>query len=202
MPEHRHCLAQAQFRKAAPGDQLLRLDEEFDLANAAATELDIVAQHRDFAMALVRMDLPLDRMDVGDCREIQVFAPDIGLQFLEKGITRLKIPGNGPRLDHGGAFPVLAAAFVIVQRRFNRDGERRRAGIGPKPQIGAENVAVFGAVVQDANETSGEARKQFRRVHRIDNRRGIRIEENDKVDIGGKVELVRAELAHSKDNPP
>ena len=69
--QHRHGLAAAQFREAAAGDQLLRLDEELDLADAAAPELDVVALDRDLAMALVRMDLALDRMDVGDRREVQ-----------------------------------------------------------------------------------------------------------------------------------
>ena len=51
-------------------------------------------------------------------------------------------PATGPRLDHGGALPVLAPALVVDERRLDRDRERRRARIGPQAQIGAEDVAV------------------------------------------------------------
>ena len=60
---------------------------------------------------------------------------------------------------------------------------------------------MLGAVLQDAHQTLRQARKQFRRVHRIDDRRRLRIEEDDEIDIGGKVELVRAELAHAEHDP-
>ena len=199
--EHRHGLAAAQLRKAAAGDQLLGLDEELDLADAAAAELDVVALDRDLAMALVRMDLALDRMDVGDRRVVHVFAPDIGLQLLEERLARRDVAGHRPRLDHRGALPVLAAALVVVQRGLDRDRQRRRAGIGPQPQIGAEDIAVLGAVLQDAHEPARQPRKQVGRVHRIDDRRRFRIEEDDQVDVGGEIELVRAELAHAEHDP-
>ena len=59
-------------------DQLLGLGEEFDLADAAAPQLDVVARDRDFAMADMGMDLPLDRMDVLDGREVEIAPPDEG----------------------------------------------------------------------------------------------------------------------------
>ena len=47
---------------AAAGDQLLGLHEEFDLADAAAAELDVVALDRDLVVAAVGVDLPLHRL--------------------------------------------------------------------------------------------------------------------------------------------
>jgi hypothetical protein len=76
--------ARAQHRHAAAGDQLLRLGEELDLADAAAPELDVVALDRDGAVALVRMDLALDRMDVGNRRIIEIFAEDEGVRSRRK----------------------------------------------------------------------------------------------------------------------
>ncbi len=61
---------------AAAQDQLLGLGEEFDLANAAAPQLDIVARHRDLAMADMGMNLPLDGLDILDGGEIQMPPPD------------------------------------------------------------------------------------------------------------------------------
>ncbi len=85
----------AQFRLASAGDQLLGLDEELDLANAAAAELDVVAGDRDHGMAAMVVDLALDRMDVGDRREIQVFAPDIGGEIGEEGVAGGASPATG-----------------------------------------------------------------------------------------------------------
>src|SRR5580700_4293500 len=46
-------LAAAQLTVAASGDQLLGLGEELDLADAAATELDVMTLHRDLAVAAI-----------------------------------------------------------------------------------------------------------------------------------------------------
>ena len=80
--------AAAQLRVAAAGDELLRLDEELDLADAAAAELDVVAGDRDLPMAAMIVDLALDRMDVGDRRVVEIFAPDIRRQLGEEGFAR------------------------------------------------------------------------------------------------------------------
>ena len=73
--------ADAQLAQPAAPDQLLGLGEELDLADAAAADLDVVAFDRDSPAAAMRLDLALDRMDVRDRREIEVPAPDIGLQL-------------------------------------------------------------------------------------------------------------------------
>ncbi len=67
-----------QIRMPAAQDQLLGLGKEFDLADAAAAQLDIVARHRDFAMADMGMNLPFDGMDILDRGEIQIAPPDEG----------------------------------------------------------------------------------------------------------------------------
>ena len=53
-------------RIAAAEDQLLRLGEEFDLADAAPSELDIVTGDRDARMPAMAVDLALDGVDVLD----------------------------------------------------------------------------------------------------------------------------------------
>ena len=199
--KHRHRGAPAQFGKPPAGDQLLGLHEELDLADAAATEFHVVTLHRDLAVPLVRVDLALDRMHVGDCRIVQIFAPDIGLQLPQEGLARRDVAGKRPRLDHGGALPVLATAFVVVERRLDRDGERGRAGIGPQAQVGAEDIAVLRAVLENAQQPARQAHEQVGGLHRVDDGRRFGIEEHDQIDVGRKVELARAELAHAKDHP-
>ena len=94
----------AQFGMAAAPDQLLGLGEEFDLANAAAAELDVVAADRDLAMALHRVDLALDRMNVLDGGEVEVPAPD----------ERASDASGIPRRTRGS--PATARALIIAAR--------------------------------------------------------------------------------------
>ena len=67
--------ADPQLGQPPAPDQLLGLGEEFDLADAATADLDVVAFDRDPAAAAMGVDLALDRMDVLDRREIEVPAP-------------------------------------------------------------------------------------------------------------------------------
>src|SRR6185437_11504334 len=67
-----------QLRLASAPNELLRLREEFDLANTAAAELDVVAGDGDAPAAAVSVDLALDRMDVLDRGEIEILAPEEG----------------------------------------------------------------------------------------------------------------------------
>ena len=82
--EHVEGPGAAQLRPASAKDQLLRLDEEFDLADAAASEFDVMAGNGDFGMSAHCMDLALHRMNVGDRRVIEIFAPDESGQIGEE----------------------------------------------------------------------------------------------------------------------
>src|SRR6202042_664341 len=80
-------------------DQLLGLGEEFDLADTAAPQLDIVTGDRDLAMPDMGLDLALDGLDVFDGGKIQIAPPDEGSQAAEKLGAGVRIAGTGPRLD-------------------------------------------------------------------------------------------------------
>ncbi len=77
-------LPRAQLRLPAAGDQLLRLHEELDLADAAAAELDVVPGDGDVPEAAVGEDLPLHGVHVGDGRVVEVLAPDERGQLVEQ----------------------------------------------------------------------------------------------------------------------
>jgi len=68
----------------ATKDQLLCLDEEFNRANAAAPQFEIMPRDSDFRMTAHSMDLPLHRMNVSDGGKIKIFAPDKGRKIFEK----------------------------------------------------------------------------------------------------------------------
>src|SRR5262245_38441040 len=114
---------------ATAGDQLLGLHEELDLADAATTELDVVSLDRNLVMAAIGMDLPFHRVNVGDRSKIEILAPDEWRQAAEQRLPRRDIAGAGPRLDHGGAFPVLPGTLVVVERGSGRHRDLRRSGI-------------------------------------------------------------------------
>ena len=183
---------------AAAPDQLLGLDEELDLADAAAPQLDVVAGHRDGAPALVGVDLALDGMDVLDGGEIQRLAPDERAEEPEEGGTGLGIAGHQPRLDHGGAFPVLPEALVIGLGRHQRHGGRGRAGVGPQPEIGAEDVAVGGALVENPHQILGQGDDAFLNALAPAIDHLFVVVEHDQIDIAGIVQLAPAQLAHAE----
>ena len=141
--QRRQRLAAAQLRMAAAGDELLGLDEELDLADAAAAELDVVAFDRDVAVAAIGVDLPLHLVDVGERGEIEIFAPDEGREVARAAPSPAATsPAQTRALIMRGALPVLAAALVIVERRRNRDRDLGRGRIGPQPHVDAKHVAV------------------------------------------------------------
>ena len=73
---------------AAAQDELLGLGEELDLADAAAADLEVVAEDADGAEAAIGVDLPLDRVDVADRGVVQVLAPDERHQRFEEAPRR------------------------------------------------------------------------------------------------------------------
>ena len=136
----------AQFRAAPAEDQLLHLRKELDLAHAAPAQLYVEIRRVQFRMAAMGVDLPLDRMDVGNRPIVEMPAPDIRLQIVEVGIASLCVARADARLDVRHALPVLTDAFVIAGRKLGRDCRAGRRRIRAKPQISAEHVAIGGAL--------------------------------------------------------
>src|SRR6185369_3595559 len=91
----------AQGGVAAAQDQLLGLDVEFDLSDAAASELEVHPLGRDPLVDLVRVNLSLDRVDVSNGGEVEVLAPDEGQELGQERLRRRHIAGAGARLDEG-----------------------------------------------------------------------------------------------------
>ena len=57
-------------------------------------------------------------------------------------------------------------------------------------------------VLENADQPASQPCEQIRRVERIDDGRRMGIEERNQVDIGGEIQLMRAELAHAEHDPP
>ena len=198
--EHRHRAAAAQFGPPPAEDQLLRLHEELDLADAAAAELDVVAAHRQRLVAAHHVDLALHRVDVGDGGEIEVLAPDEGRQLREEPRACRAVSGDRPRLDEGRPLPILAERLVVVEGEVGGERDRGRAGIGPQPVVDAVDVALGGALLQELRDALRDLGEEGLALDGLVERRGGGVEEHDQIDVAGIVELAAAELAQAQDH--
>ena len=154
----------SELGMTAAGNELLGLDEELDVADAAAPELDVMPLHGDGAVALEGMHAPLHGMDVGDGGEVEIFAPDERRELAQELLAGLDIAGDHPRLDQGRALPVLAEALVIGEPRLDRERDLGRPGIGPEPEIGAKDIAVGGVLLEQTHQVAGQPHEEGRRL--------------------------------------
>ncbi len=138
----------AKTAVAATQDKLLRLNEKFDLADAPAAELEIRTGGGQPVIHLVDVDLPLDRMDVGDRCEIEIASPDEWRELEEEGLPAREVAGDRPCLDERRPFPVLSNTLVIAKSFARRHSRRSRGGVGSKPQIDAKDIALGRAALK------------------------------------------------------
>ena len=198
--QHVERAAATQVRIAATSDELLGLDEELDLADPSPAQFHIVPGDRNLAVALVHVDLALDRLDVGDGRKVQILAPDEGDDLVQEGLAGRDVAGTGARLDQRGPFPVLTERLVIGQCGRHGHGERRGARIRTQAQVGAEDIALGGPLLHDLHKPARHAHEFDRRFRGRGDWRHRRIVEHDQVDVRGVIELHRAMLAHGEND--
>ncbi len=118
---------------------------------------------------------------------------------MQELFARLAIAGGDPRLDQGGALPVLAEALVINVAGVGRERDLRRTRIGAKPEVGAKHIAVGRVLLEQAHELAGEAHEEGGGLN-IRPKPGTRcVVEDDDVDVARIVELEGAELPHGDD---
>ena len=129
-------VAGAQLRQVAAVEQLQELDDELDVADAAAAGFH-VAIVGPFAFAAL-FDPPLEGLDAADVGPAEIAAINPGLELLRA------IPGPDPRSPATGRALMKACRsqvrpqhVVIVHRAFEADHDRATLPFGPQPQIDA-----------------------------------------------------------------
>ena len=190
--------ADAQVGLASAGDQLLGLGEKFDLADAATAELQVLSGNRDRADVLVRVDLPLHGMDVGDRCKIQILAPNERREFGQKFVAGADIASDGPRLDQRRPLPILAHGLVVAVRRHRRESDLSGAGVRTKAQVGSENVTVRGALIEQKHEVTRQADEEGLQIAIANEAGFIAVEKNGQVDVARIVQFEGTMLAHRK----
>jgi hypothetical protein len=155
-----------------------------------------MARDRDLVMPANGMDLPFHRVNVGDGCEVEILAPDEGLEIGQEPLADAKIPGDCARLDHGGALPVLPDAFVIDEGARKRDGRRGRGWVGAQPVIDPVDIPIHRALLKELGDALGKARVELgRSVGRPRCDLGIGVVKDHEIDVAREVELASPVLA-------
>ena len=184
----------AQGNVSPAKNELLRLNEELDLSDAAWREFHIRRARIEIVGADLRIDHPLDGLDIADGPIVEISAPDVGLHPCKELCGRGAITGSWPALDPDHAFPVLADALVVEFRHLSGDGDRRRAWVRAEAQIGAEDVSAPRDLIHDLYDITDDALRGFAGVAVAAVKR-VPLVEGGNVDIARIVELERAHLS-------
>ena len=197
-PQRRAGGRRPRFRQSAAEDQLLGLDEELDLADAAATDFEVVAGDPDPAVAAMRVDLPLDRMDVADRGEVEKAAPQEGAQPAQQAQADRLIARDHARLDQRRPLPVLAVALVIFRGILDRQRQGLAGRMRPQPEVDPEHVALLGALLEQIDQGAGQAHGERHRAVPAPVAQPLRREQDDQVEVARVVQLEGAKLAHAE----
>src|SRR5689334_5360529 len=85
------------------------------------------------------------------CGVIEVTTVNERFELLQELCAQFEGAGNRPRFDERGALPALSPGLVVEHRRMHGLDERTAVAHGTKPQINAENKAVFRHVAHRLN---------------------------------------------------
>ena len=198
--EHVERARAAQLHAPPAEDQLLRLHEELDLANAAASELHVVTRDRDIGEPAHGVDLALHRVNVGNGGVIEILAPDEGREIGQEFCAHRTIAGDGTRLDEGGALPVLPEGFVIVEGGRQRDRDACRARVRPQAKVDAQHITFARALLQQTRKRLRHADEDRPCINAVAQDLRGRVEEDDEIDVARIIQLARAMLAERKDH--
>ena len=174
------------------------MHDEFNLANAAVPELDVVLEIPPLHFAL---DHGLHLAQRFEHTEIQITSIDEGADQLGEQLLVGRCVGHGARLDPGIALPVATVNLQIIFQRGRVRDHRPAVAEGAQAQIDAEDEAVFGLLFQQPDELLHEAGEELLVADRS---RAIGLAafgvHRHEVDIGGEIEFAAAELAHGDDD--
>ena len=195
--QHLQGRTRLQFRFPPATDQLEHLGDEFDFADAARAELDVIGQFPPrhlFAYLCVQFAHGPEGAVVEILAEHE--GPHRGGQRLLRGVAA----GQRPRLDPGIAFPLAALAHQILLQGVVAHGQRTGVTPGAQAHVDAKYIAFIGGLVDQANEAFAGSREELMVAHAAraftPGFTFLGIDE-DEIDVGGDVEFAAAQLAHA-----
>ena len=199
--------AGADLGKLAAANDQQQLDDELDLADAAARQLDVVGALGPPGGAPLRLVAHLD-VELAQPLEdavVEVATVDEGgdqrpeRHRAAAGDARAR--GDDAALQPGEALPLAAVRLQVVLE--HRQAGHRRPGVAVRSQrqVDAEDEAVLGDVADQRVEAARDVREVLVRADggRAPVGLAVAFVDVDEVDVGRDVELARAELAHADD---
>jgi len=180
-------------------DQLERLSDEFDFADAASAKLDVRRHALAPHFLLDQLLHAAQRFDRG---KVQVAAIDEGPQHLQQFATGLLVTADHARLDHRVALPVAPLILVVLLQCIEAQHQRAGGTVGAQPHVDAKDEAVDGDGIQRLDQLLPQAHEEFLVVQRAlgtDRLAPFRVAE-DQVDVRREVQLAGTELAHAENH--
>ena len=187
--------AQPQRRMPAAVNQLMRLGKEFDLANAAASALEVEAGAGTADLAMRCADAAGEPADFGNRTEIEALAPHEGADRGKKRLARRDVASSGAGADEGGAFPRQRRGFIMAKRRLHRDRQRADFGSRTQPQVDAKHIALGIDMRECLDDLLRQPLCRFARIVARTTRQAQRIVQQDGIDVRAVVQFLRAMLA-------
>src|SRR3546814_62706 len=145
-------IARPQRGIAPAMDKLMHLREEFDLPYAAASALEVISRPEGLPLRIMVADAARNDGDRVDGPEIQAAPPDEGADRLHEIIAERQVARRRSRPDERRLLPAERGRFIIADRRFHRQGDRRRLRRGAQAKVDAEHIAVAVAGIQQRSE--------------------------------------------------
>ena len=193
-------VALTQPRVLAAVEELERLDEELDLTDPAAPELDV--GRRAARLDERPVDLPLHRADRRDDPSVEARPVDGLARQLHEARPHAEVAGRDARLDERLALPELGAVPVIVAVPVERQDDGAHPPLGPEAQVDAERVALVRDLLEERHDPPADAREVLAvgdAAVAAARRLAVGPVGEHEVDVGRVVELLAAELPHRDD---
>ena len=164
-PEQRlERVALAQPGVVAAVEELQRLHDELDLADAAAAELDVAGAPVTVAAP---GQLPIDLALHAANRRHHAFVEPLAIDDPARQVHELRadplVAGRHARLEQRLALPRRRALAVVGVVALERECDRAHAPLGPQSHVDPEDVALVGHRLDDLDDLAAHARRSTRR---------------------------------------
>ncbi len=178
-------------------NQLERLTNKFDLADATRAQFDVVVQALALHLALNHLFERAQRVNRG---EVQVTPVDKRPQHRQQLGAGLLITGHHPRLDHGVALPVAPLTLVVLFQRVKAEHQRTAVTIGAQAHVDTEHKAIDRGRIQRLDQLLPQANEKLLIRQAAATAAGLACLGigKDQVNIGRQIQLDRAQFAHTQ----
>ncbi len=183
-----------------------QLHDELDLADAAARQLHVVGAlgpPGGAALCFVA-DLAVQLAQAFEHAVVQIAAIDKGRhEFAQRQRTptdHAGARGHHAALQPGKTLPLAALHLKVLLQHLQAAHRRAGVAVGAQREVDAKDEAVVGGLADQRVQPLGHAGKELVRADAL--RTGcfaLVLIDIDQVDVGGHVQLARAELAHADD---